>query len=193
MKGRKEKFIFVVLATFFALSIFVVSVVATLRISANLSGSFSFSVPADDFFFVISASAKGSRDPIMPLYHQFDHLNKTATTWSLDGLNFTENDKGEIEDIVFEFEVTNENEYHEETKRSGRVRVSYELVSKDNALVLTPSENLANTIELAALLPVENQADNKATFSVTLSPLNKIPTSNLVSAEFQYKLIFEFE
>ncbi len=191
MKGKKEKIAFVVLATFFALSIFVVSVIATLSINAKLSGSFNFSVPSDGFFFLIEASAEGSRDPVMPLYHEFNQINKTATSWSLDGLNFKENAQGEIDDIVFVFNVTNNNPIE---VKGGRVKISYELVSKDSAIILTPSVNLENGVELAPLAIVEDpsQTDNKATFTVTLSPVNKIPTSSLSNAEFQYRLMFEF-
>lgn len=194
MKKGKEKIIFVVLATLFAISLFVVSVVATLRPSAQLSGLFNFSVPETDFFFLIEASAEGSKDPVMPLYHKFDNQNTIGTiTWDLNGLNFKENNLGEIEDIVFSFRVTNENTTLSET-RSGRVKITYESVNVDEKIVLTPSENLENGIELEALLGTEDesQINNKAEFSVALSSINKIPTSNLEGAQFQYKLIFEF-
>lgn len=192
MKGRKEKFIFLVVATFFAMGIFVVSVLAALRVSAELSGSFNFSVPQDDFFFEIEGQIEGARETEIKFFHEFNHQSRTSVTWEIGQLNFKENSQGEIDDIVFVFNVVNKNTRISD-QRQGRVKIFYNGWA-NVGINIVPSTNLNNGIELAPLSETDDptQTDNKATFMVMLQPTDRSPSNSIDSINFEYSLIFEF-
>lgn len=180
------------MATFLAVSVFVVSVVAALRISAELSGSFNFNVPSGDFFLSIEASSAGNKGPALSETFNFDEINNFAErSWDLNGLSFEENERGEIIDIVFTFKVTNKNT--DIGTRTGGIKISYLLEEIDPQIELFPSENIEFGLELAPQAFDElDQEDNKAEITVTLSSKNKTYPSNFAEAGFKYKLIFEF-
>lgn len=187
MRRKKEKLAFILVAAIFSVSVFMISVIAGSKMSAKLSGAFNYDVPSEDFFLEIYVAVDGSKDPISRELI-FDNFNKTDKVWS-PKLQFKENDKGEIEDITFQFEIINLNE--------SKIRVSYIIGDVDSTIELTAlssNEEPFNNSELSPLDSYENpdQTSNKTNFKVVLSAKDKEPSNNVKDSKFNFQLIFDF-
>jgi hypothetical protein len=198
VKSKTARVFFALASLGLAIGLFVSGVLATLRISANLSGSFIFNVPQGMFHLDVEATMTGHDGEDVKWGHPFNHENVKAVSWDLGkSIHFIENAEGQVNDIIFKFKITNQNEENG-TIGNNQVRITYEFVDVSEFISLTPSEDLIPVggiviQPLKKLVAGENQeqTDNQTEFEVTLSAIDKNPTQNF-EAGFSFRLNFEF-